>query len=106
MSRHHGHHRGAHGWLPWRRWRHSIRWRLVTLFLALALLSIGVFVLGSQQLLRGAWQGYARPLVADYVDRLAAEIGSPPDLDKARALTQRLPLSIRCLLYTSPSPRD
>ncbi len=95
MSRHHGHYRGVHGWLPWRRWRHSIRWRLVTLFLALALLSIGVFVLGSQQLLRGAWQGYARPLVADYVDRLAAEIGSPPDLDKARALTQRLPLAIR-----------
>jgi HAMP domain-containing protein len=36
--------------------------------------------------LSGGWQGYARPLVADYVDRLAAEIGSPPDAARAQAL--------------------
>jgi hypothetical protein len=33
----------------------------------------------------GGWQGWARPLVADYVDRLAAEIGSPPDAGVPRA---------------------
>ena len=36
-----------------------------------------------------------RPLVSDYVDRLAAEIGSPPDVARAQALVQRLPLSVR-----------
>jgi signal transduction histidine kinase len=84
---------------PWhrvgRRWRHSIRWRLVTLFLLLALATTGVFVLGSQRVLQGAWQGFARPLVVDYFDRLAAEIGSPPDPARAQALVQRLPLSVR-----------
>jgi len=36
-----------------------------------------------------------RPLLADYVDRLAADLGSPPDLVRAQALVQRLPLSLR-----------
>jgi signal transduction histidine kinase len=86
-------------WRRWhaagRRWRHSIRWRLVTLFLLLALASTAVFVIGTQQVVRGGWQGYAKPMLADYLDRLASEIGSPPDEAKARAMTRRLPLSIR-----------
>jgi hypothetical protein len=36
-----------------------------------------------------------RPLVADYVDRLAAQIGSPPDVQRAQALTQVLPITVR-----------
>ncbi len=84
-----------HARSTWRRWRHSIRWRLVTLFLLLALASTGVFVIGTQQVVRGGWQAYAKPLVADYVDRLAAEIGSPPDPAKALAITQRLPMAVR-----------
>lgn len=78
-----------------RRWRHSIRWRLVTLFLLLALATTGVFIVGTQQVVRSGWLGYAKPLVADYLDRLAAEIGSPPDVARARAIVQRLPLSVR-----------
>ena len=84
---------------PWRaagrRWRHSLRWRLVTLFLLLALATTAVFLFGMQRVLQGGWQGYARPLVADYVDRLAAEIGSPPSAEKAAALVARLPVSVR-----------
>jgi signal transduction histidine kinase len=34
-------------------------------------------------------------MVADYVDRLAAEIGSPPSAERALALTQRLPITVR-----------
>ena len=37
----------------------------------------------------------ARPLVSDYVDRLIVEIGSPPSLERALALTQRLPVSVQ-----------
>jgi signal transduction histidine kinase len=65
------------------------------MFLLLALGTTLVFVAGTRALLATGWRELARPLVADYVDRLAAEIGSPPDLARARALVQRLPLAIR-----------
>jgi signal transduction histidine kinase len=78
-----------------RRWRRSIRLRLVALFLLLALCIAAVFLFGLQRALSGGWQGYARPLLADYADRLSAEIGSPPDLVRAQAIVQRLPVTIR-----------
>ncbi len=65
------------------------------LFVLLAVATSAVFLLGMQRLLQGGWQNYARPLVADYVDRLAAQIGSPPDVQRAQALTQALPISVR-----------
>lgn len=77
-----------------RRWRRSIKARLVLLFVALALCTAVVFLIGMQRLLAGGWQVYAKPMVADYVDRLAAEIGAPPDAAKARALAERLPIAI------------
>jgi signal transduction histidine kinase len=77
------------------RFRHSLKLRLLALFLLLAL-GLGVLLLGTlQRALQGGWQGYAQPLVADYVDHLAAEIGSPPDLARARAIAERLPVRVR-----------
>ena len=78
-----------------RRWRHSIRARLVALFVLLALLLAGVFVVGTQRVVKTGWQGWVQPLVADYLDRLAADLGSPPDLARAQALVQRLPVTLR-----------
>ncbi len=78
-----------------RRWRHSLKWRLVTVFLLLALAMTGVFLLGMQRVVATGWQGYVKPIVADYVDRLAAEIGSPPAADRAQAIAARLPISVR-----------
>ncbi len=78
-----------------RRWRHSIEGRLVALFLLLALAIGLVFLAGMQRVLQGGWQGYAKPMVADYLDRLAAEIGSPPDPSRAAAIAARLPISVR-----------
>jgi signal transduction histidine kinase len=81
---------------PWwrRAWR-SIRWRIVVLFLLLALATSVVFVIGLQRALQFGWQGYAAPMLTDYVDRLAAEIGSPPDPARAQAIVARLPVSVR-----------
>lgn len=76
------------------RWRHSIRRRLVALFLLLAVAISAVFLFGLQRALSSGWQGYARPLLVDYVDRLAAEIGSPPDAAKAEAIARRLPITV------------
>jgi signal transduction histidine kinase len=80
----------------WRqRLRRSLGLRLVLLFLLLALATTAIFLSGMQRALSGGWSGLIRPMVADYVDRLAAEIGSPPDAARAQALVQRLPLSVR-----------
>ena len=74
-------------------WR-SLGLRLVLLFLLLALAIVLIGAGGMQRAVGGPWRGFVRPLVADYVDRLAVEIGSPPDVARARALTERLPLTI------------
>ena len=79
----------------WRRARHSLGARLVGLFLLLALAMTLTFVAGMHAALRYGWQDYARPLVSHYVDTLAAEIGTPPSVERAQALAQRLPLRIR-----------
>lgn len=77
------------------RLRRSLGLRVVLLFVLLALATTAIFLSGMQRALSGGWTGVIRPLVADYVDRLAAEIGSPPDVAKAQALVLRLPLSVR-----------
>lgn len=92
----------------WRRWcsrqhwhrtrhrlRHSIKGRLVLLFVLVGVCTAVVFLYGMQRALQGGWQAFARPLLADYVDRLAAEVGSPPSEARARALAERLPLRVR-----------
>jgi len=75
--------------------RHSLRARLTLLFLLLAIAMTLTFVSGMQALMRSGWQEIARPLIANYVDRLTAEIGTPPDVAKAQALTRSLPIRIR-----------
>jgi signal transduction histidine kinase len=83
-------HRHAH-----RRFRHSLKARLVAVFLLLALAMTAIFLGGMQRAFTVGWRDAARPLLSDYVDRLVAEIGSPPSQDRARRLAQRLPLRIR-----------
>lgn len=83
------HHRARHALA------YSLRLRLVGLFLLLALAMTATFVGGMQYALGIGWREAARPLVMDYVDKLAAEIGTPPDVARAQAITQRLPVSVR-----------
>ena len=78
-----------------RRLRRSLGMRLLALFLLLALATSAIFLFGMQRAPSGGWSELLRPLVADYVDRLAAEIGTPPDVARAQALVARLPLAIR-----------
>ncbi len=78
-----------------KRFRHSLRWRLVAMFLLLALGTTLVFVGGTRAVFSTGWRELVQPLFRDYVDRLAAEIGSPPDIARAQALTQRLPIAVR-----------
>ena len=94
---------------PWRRWpARSVKLRLVLLFLALAAALALVFTLAAQQALRVGWREAAQPLLEDYVDRITAEIAppfspggpnagptGPPSIERARAVTQRLPVTVR-----------
>jgi signal transduction histidine kinase len=73
---------------------HSLRVRLVALFLLLAFAMAVAFLGGMQTALGIGWRDAAKPLVIDYVDKLAAEIGSPPSVERAKALTDSLPLSV------------
>lgn len=83
-------HRRAH-----RALRHSLKLRLVALFLMLALATTVAFVGGMQKALTVGWRDAARPLVSDYVDRLVADLGTPPSVEKAQALAGRLPVEVR-----------
>ncbi len=78
-----------------RRLGYSLKARLVLVFLALALGTALTFLAGTRELFSTGWRALARPLVADYLDHLASDIGSPPDLARAQAITARLPLSIQ-----------
>lgn len=74
---------------------HSLRVRLVALFVLLALAMAAIFLYGMQSALSVGWREAARPMVADYVDRLADSLGSPPSVERAQALVQRLPITVR-----------
>jgi signal transduction histidine kinase len=72
-----------------------LRVQIIALFLILGLATTLIFSLGTRYAFGYSWRDLTRPLVADYVDRLAADIGSPPSIDRAKNLVNRLPLSIR-----------
>ena len=74
---------------------YSLRIRLVLVFMALAVAVSVAFMGGVQKAVAVGWREAARPLLMDYVDRLAAEIGSPPSIERAQAIAQRLPITLR-----------
>jgi signal transduction histidine kinase len=73
----------------------SLRWRLVGVFVLFAIATTAVFLHGMREVIHTSWHGYGRPLVAGTVDLMAREIGTPPDVAKAEALTRQMPLVIR-----------
>ena len=80
----------------WRhRLGHSLRLRLLLLFLLLAVAISAAFIGGTKKAFSSGWRDAVKPLLTDYVDRLATDIGSPPDVVKARQLVGRLPISLR-----------
>lgn len=78
----------------WRRARHSLRVRLVLLFLLLAVAMSAVFLGGIGKAFSSGWRGAVNPLIGDYADRLVAEIGTPPSVARAQAIAARLPVTV------------
>ena len=76
---------------------HSIKLRMVLVFLLLAAAMTFVVVTGAQKAFSMGWREAARPLLMDYLDRLAGEItaGGLPSVERAQAITTRLPVTVR-----------
>ena len=79
----------------WRRVRHSLRVRLVLLFLLLAVAMSVAFLGGVGKAFSSGWRGATAPLIGDYADRLMADLGTPPSVARAQDLVARLPLAVR-----------
>jgi signal transduction histidine kinase len=87
---------------PWhararRHLRHSLKWRVLLMFLLLATAVVGVFVFGAQRAFSLGWRDAAQPVLSDYLQRLTADItagGATPDPARAQALVARLPLTV------------
>lgn len=77
-----------------RRWRHSVKLRLLLVFLLLAFTLGFLFIGGATRAFTLGWQEAARPLLMDYVSRLSEEVApqGQPDLARAQALVQRMPV--------------
>lgn len=87
--------------LPWysraaQKLRCSLKLRLVMVFLLLAMTMSFTFISGAKNAFSVGWREAARPLLLDYVTRLAAEVApeGTPSVERAQALTQRLPVTI------------
>jgi signal transduction histidine kinase len=78
---------------------HSLRLRLIVVFLLLAGVMAFTFIGSMQRAFALSWRDAARPMLMDYVDHLTAEItqdkSGAPSTEKALAITQRLPLTVR-----------
>ncbi|WP_137919682.1 HAMP domain-containing sensor histidine kinase [Hydrogenophaga sp. 2FB] len=77
--------------------RCSLKLRMVMVFLLLAMAMSFTFISGAQKAFSVGWREAARPMLMDYVDRLAGEVsagGGAPSIERAQALTQRLPITI------------
>ncbi len=91
----------APGWRArCRSWRrglaHSIKLQMVLVFLVLAVVLCGVFVVSVHRVFMVGWREAAQPLLGDYLDRMAEDLMVDERLDVARAqaLTRRLPLTL------------
>ncbi len=72
-----------------------LRVQIIALFLLLGLATALIFSTGTRYAFGYSWRDLTRPLVSDYVDRLAADLGSPPSIERAKHLASRLPIAIR-----------
>ncbi|RYY87925.1 MAG: HAMP domain-containing protein [Comamonadaceae bacterium] len=61
----------------------------------LALATAGIFMGGVKRAFTSNMSDVTRPMLIDYADRLVADLGSPPDVARAQALVERLPITLQ-----------
>lgn len=70
----------------WGQLRQSLKWRMVLMFLLLALGVMGVFAWGAQRAFSLGWRDAAQPVLSDYLQRLTQDITAG-----GATLTRRVP---------------
>jgi signal transduction histidine kinase len=75
---------------------HSLKLRLVAVFLLLAVAVSATFYMGAKGVFTSNWREAGGPLLFDYVDRVASELspGGTPSIERALAFTQRYPVAV------------
>lgn len=74
--------------------RYSLSARLMLLFIITAILIAMVIKLGMGLALRHQFEENLRPHIIEYLSYIHREIGSPPNIEKAREIAERLPVEI------------
>lgn len=80
--------------LFWRHRTHSLSGRLVLLFVVMAVLFVAVLGMSLRSSFRGNFEDNIRPHLVRYLEYIRADIGMPPDIDKAKALARELPVEM------------
>ena len=78
----------------WQSLRWSLTTRLLMLFSIVSLLIIALLLVTLAHGFRSQWRTTLRPHLEQYLDLVNAEIGTPPDVDRAREMADRLPIDI------------
>ncbi len=81
----------------WQTLRGSLTTRLLLLFSIASLLIIALLLVTLAHGFRSQWHFAIRPHLEQYLDLVNAEIGVPPDLERAREMADRLPINIYVL---------
>jgi signal transduction histidine kinase len=77
--------------------RHSLSGKLVLLFIVMAVLFVFLVSGGIKRAFVGHFESNIRPHLTQYLEYVNADIGSPPDRQRAQALAERLNLEIQII---------
>lgn len=72
----------------------SLSLRLLCIFLLTAIMLIGSFIIAFSQGMSGQWRRTIQPHLVQYVEYVQQDLGSPPNHDRANALSSRLLVDI------------
>ena len=72
----------------------SLSLRLLCIFLLTAILLVGFFIIAFSQGMSGQWRRTIQPHLVQYVEYVQQDLGSPPNHDRANALSKRLRVDI------------
>ena len=72
----------------------SLPARLLLIFVGIAIATVLILSITFSMGLRDQWRVNMRPHIVQYLDYVNADIGNPPDVNRARDLAARLPINI------------
>ena len=75
--------------------RHSLSIRLILLFVFTGIIIASIEIYAVSQAIKDGFESSLKPHFKQYTSYLLEDIGTPPDLEKARQLTDKLPIEMQ-----------